>query len=783
MRDNSEPPREIKNAARDSSPEVEGFSADAKLKAEYISGSPRGALQDADSASDQLENGWKTPRVILKQGRHMVRHPNNNIYRTVIIVWLSLSVASVILAAANWLQLHFRLKASTNAVAIVDAAEGIQKSLLDVETAQRGFTIAGEETFLEPFNKAETVLPEQFSHFVDLASKDPDDLRQLMDLRAQAEVFLNYSRSVIKTRREKGFQAAADIVKTGEGRKIMDGIRDKVDKIKSYRYSLVSVAGRSSQRQLLRASLTSLVAGAIGIGAGVFAFYLARLSFRHQQHERELLEAKFKAEHENQEKSAFLANMSHEIRTPMNAILGFSELLSGELREPKHRQYLQSIRASATSLLQLINDVLDMSKVEAGALELRLDPTDPREICEFIRTVFSEPAMKNGVKLECKVAEDLPQSLLLDRVRLRQILVNLVGNAVKFTDRGHIYTNVTWEKQENSSNRITLVIEVQDTGVGIPKDKLDAIFKPFVQAGAHRDKEKTGTGLGLAIVQRLTRLMGGTVTVASVVGQGSAFHLRFPDVSVSVRLPKPDLAQVDGVTDLNELRPAKILVVDDNEQNCNLIAGMFVSTHHQLEFGTDGREAVEKARRFQPDVVLMDIRMPNMDGRQALEEMRRTSALQLLPVIAVTASNLLDEEKVLKETFNGYIRKPFTGRELFNELAHFIPRREKDQTTVPERPPPTTHSQTVTDSGAGLMAKLRMLETQEWPGLRDCLTVNETRAFAQKLKTLAHETPCEPLSVYAEALAFYADTYAVDALEKHLQQFPALIASLERLTT
>src|SRR6185295_252325 len=179
--------------------------------------------------------------------------------------------------------------------------------------------------------------------------------------------------------------------------------------------------------------------------------------------------------------------MSHEIRTPMNAILGFSELLETDLKETRHHQYLKSIRASSASLLQLINDILDMSKVEAGVMELHPEPTDAREICEFLRTVFAEPAARKGVKFECKAAEDLPHALLVDRLRLRQILVNLVGNAVKFTDRGNIYTRILWEKQPTSSH-ITLLIEVQDTGVGIPQDKLEAIFKPFVQAGAHRDK-------------------------------------------------------------------------------------------------------------------------------------------------------------------------------------------------------------------------------------------------------------------------------------------------------
>jgi signal transduction histidine kinase/CheY-like chemotaxis protein len=671
------------------------------------------------------------------------------------------------------------LKISALAVAVVDAADGILKSLLDVETAQRGFTISGDEVFLGPFAKAEAALPGQFDHFADLAGNNPTDLRQMTDLRAQAEVALAYSRRVVTTRRERGFEAAADIVKTGEGRLVMDKVRAKVEEIKSSHDLLTSTEGRSSQGQLLRASLTSLIAGAIGIGAGLFAMYLAGIALKQQQRERALLEDKLRAERENREKSTFLANLSHEIRTPMNAILGFSELLSAELRDPKHRQYLQSIRTSAGSLLQLINDILDMSKVEAGVLELHPDPTDPREICDFVTTVFSETAHKKGVKLVCNTAGDLPRALLLDRVRLRQILVNLVGNAVKFTDEGHIYLTVAWEKHEVSSSHITLIIEVRDTGVGIPQDRLDAIFKPFVQAGRNLDKEKMGTGLGLAIVHRLVEAMGGTVTVASVVGQGSAFHLRFPSVPISARLPAPDDDNAEARTDFNLLRAAKILVVDDNQQNCDLIAGMFSHSHHQLEFGVNGQEAVDKASRFHPDVLLLDIRMPRMDGRAALAEIRKTSGLELLPIIAISASNMTTDEQNVRESFSGYLRKPFTQRELFSELAQFLPQTKQERT--PEPPPPSSAINPVPVAGAwqGLSNQLRGLEIHEWPGLRDSLAVNETREFALKLGALARETNCDPLLAYATALGHYADTYAVDEMEKHLQQFPALIARVE----
>jgi CheY-like chemotaxis protein/two-component sensor histidine kinase len=483
------------------------------------------------------------------------------------------------------------------------------------------------------------------------------------------------------------------------------------------------------------------------------------------------MEAKLQAERSSQEKTVFLANMSHEIRTPMNAILGFTELLEGDLREPQHQQYLRSIRSAGASLLQLINDILDMSKIEAGVMELRLEPTDPREICDFLHTVFSGPAAKKGVKLECMVTQDLPHALLMDRIRLRQVLVNLVGNAVKFTDKGNIYVRVQWEKQQTSSH-ITLVIEVQDTGVGIPQDKLEAIFRPFVQAGAHREKEKAGTGLGLAIVRRLTEKMGGTVTAASVMGQGSAFSLRFPDIAISARLATGEKLERNGSADFNEISPATVLVVDDNETNCQLVSGMFANSHHRLLYAASGAEAVIKARDFKPDVILLDIRMPGMDGREALAEIRRIPGRELTPVIAVTASSLMSEENDLKDRFSGYVRKPFSKLELFTELAHFLPQSKRQQPTAP-----TPVGSSVAPE---LVADLRRLKADEWPAIRESLAVNETKAFAATLDSLGQRWNCQSLVAYAQALSRHAEDYAVVDMEKQLREFGNWVDRLEQ---
>ncbi len=705
----------------------------------------------------------------------MIRQPASQFYKTVVVVWITLSVASVVLAAITWWQLAARLATTRKAVAIRQQLDGVFNLLLDIETSERGYVITGDKKFLDPLNQGETNLPALFDHLTELTHDRPFLLKGVTDLRVQAGVFVNSLNEVIKTR-DHGFDKAAQMIATGDSRKQMGQIRVQIAELGRMRSDLLSDDGATARTQLWRASLTSLVAGILGVGAGLLAFWLSRLTIIHQQRERGLIEAKLQAEHSNQEKTVFLANMSHEIRTPMNAILGFSEVLQGELREPKHREYLQFIRSSANSLLLLINDILDMSKIEAGVMELHPEPTDPREICDFIRTLFSEPAAKKSLRLDCQVAEDLPRALLIDRIRLRQILVNLAGNAVKFTDRGGIDVRVLWEKEQTGS-QVTLIIEIQDTGVGIPQDKLAAIFKPFVQAGAHRDKEKQGTGLGLSIVKRLMEKMGGTVTVTSVLGEGSVFHLRFPNVPISMRLPTSGKPSLNGEVDFNQLRPATLLVVDDNDTNCRLLEEMFGGTHHRLVFGSTGEEAVARAREIKPDVVLLDVRMPGMGGREAMTEIRKTAGLELLPIIAVTASSMMDEENTLKERFSGYVRKPFSKRELFEELAEFLP-RHADAAAPPGGLPETDAEIMPGTNGAApkeLLVALRQMVLEPWPSVRDSVAVNESKVFAQDLEELGRRWQCQPLVHYAQTILHDAENYSVMELEKHLGEFAALV--------
>jgi signal transduction histidine kinase/CheY-like chemotaxis protein len=683
-------------------------------------------------------------------------------------------VASVLLAALTWLQLSDRLTAAQQAVALRAEMDQMLNLLLDVETGTRGFVITGNAEFLVPMLLAETRLPRQFDSLAELMKDDPGMLRRVMDLRAKVELSLDDQRKIITIRKNEGFMATKALLGDGQAKKRMDEIRLEVASIHNLRSHIVSDLGDKARSQLWRAFATSLVAGILGLGAGLFAFWLARLTLKHQERERELVEARLLAERNSAEKTVFLANVSHEIRTPMNAILGFSELLGAELTEPKQGHYAKAIRSGAESLLQLIDDVLDISKIEAGAMVLRPEPTDPRELCEFVRTVFAEITTRKRIKLSCHVAEDMPRALLLDRLRLRQILVNLVGNAVKFTEQGSVETRVSFERQLQSS-KVTLIFDVQDTGAGIPKEKQDAIFQPFVQGDTNHVRE--GSGLGLAIVRRLVERMGGTITVASIVGQGSVFHLRLPDIAISPRLPENRKDLADEVVDFNQLIPSTFLIVDDNELNRELMGGMFAGTHHRLVFGCNGRDAVERAREIRPDLVLMDIRMPELDGHAALLKIRQIPGLDLLPVIAVTASNSFEQPPDAVEKFNGFLAKPFTLQRLFDELGHFIPRQS---TTIAQ--PVQMAAEMKPAQREQMFGRLRQMERHEWPLICDSLGVNEVQSFARKLESIGKQFECIPLQNFARLLSGQAEAYAVSEMEKQLLEFPKFLGELEQAT-
>jgi CheY-like chemotaxis protein len=258
---------------------------------------------------------------------------------------------------------------------------------------------------------------------------------------------------------------------------------------------------------------------------------------------------------------------------------------------------------------------------------------------------------------------------------------------------------------------------------------------------------------------------------------GSAFHLRFPNVPISARLPASGRSSSTGEINFNELQPATLLVVDDIKTNRELIAGMFAGSHHRLRFGSSGEEAVAMARELKPDVLLLDVRMPGMNGNEALVEIRKTPGLEFLPVIAVTASNLTDQGNSQREQFSGHLRKPFSKRDLFDELADFLPRLPK---TEPPGEAAEPERGSVPPAPRELIYQLRQLIIEPWPSIRDSVAVNESRAFALGLEGLGQRWRCESLVQYAQNVLHDAENYAVADLEKHLGEFATLVDQLDK---
>ncbi|HWW00317.1 MAG TPA: ATP-binding protein [Candidatus Acidoferrum sp.] len=714
----------------------------------------------------------------------MIYRLRHGIIGPLAIFWLTVTVASVVMGAVAWSRFSSSIDASAEAEQFRESIDQLFSVLQDAEASQRGYLLTGNAADREAFTNAERTFPQTFERLVASARHDPEGQKDLIELRRLVDLELAELRQAIALRSEKGpagsAVTASAVVQT---RTVMDRIRQIIKRRHDNRLDLLSAKGEATRREMKLVHQMTWVAGLLGVGAGLFALYFYRVDYYQERARRELLEEKLHAEQAVREKSAFLANMSHEIRSPMNAILGFSELLEPEGLTPKQSQYVRAIRDSGAALLHLINDILDLSKLEAGKLELHPDPTDMRDSCEFLRTVFGQQAVMKSLQLQFELSPDLPRALLLDRLRLRQVLVNLLSNAIKFTERGFVKTRVSWASQIDGRSG-TLLLDVEDTGIGIPAEQLDEVFKPFVQANSVRTAEKEGTGIGLTIVKRLTELMGGTLAVESKVGRGTVFRLRFANVPVSGRLPVGDHAEPGGAVDFNDFAAATLLVVDDNQTNRELMAGIFEKTHHRVLFANNGQEALDHLKLTRPDVVLLDIRMPVMDGRTTLAEIRKQASLVSLPVIAVTASSNAGEEQELQSQFSGYIRKPFSRQTLFLALAQFLQRASPGN--GPEGQPLGETLKSIIipspDQAADwqeLALELRRQEATEWPPLRDSLAVNQTRTFAHKLFYLGEEAHCGPLVAYAATLTTFADAYAISQMEGHLAAFPKLVVSIE----
>ena len=468
----------------------------------------------------------------------------------------------------------------------------------------------------------------------------------------------------------------------------------------------------------------------------------------------------------------------------MNAILGYSDLLGFLIKDKTQSDYIESIKSSGRSLLILINGILDLSKIEAGRLELQYEFVNSQAYFSEFERIFSLRLSEKGLKFILEISPDIPAGIYIDDARMRQIILNLLGNAIKFTEHGTIKLKVSTEKHDNNNDPnkkeeefVNLRIEVSDTGIGIPKEMLEEVFKPFIQGQGQNVKKYGGTGLGLAITKRLLQLMNGTIDLDSQLNKGSRFTIRIPDVSY--------LNDYDKRADEIQLDPAEIvfdeaviLIADDIEHNRSYLRDALKNTKLKIFETENGQEALALAKRIVPDLIITDIRMPILDGFELLSKVKSDKVLKHIPVIAYSASVMKDQkDRILESRFAGLLVKPVLVTELFFELMKHLKYK----------------SAKVTEPGKSISGTVGNKEVSDLPELIDSLEnsfkdvcasfeviqpIDEIRSFGNQLIILGSKHNSGVIIGYGEELVRAADSFNIDTILKLIRNYSLTVKSL-----
>ncbi len=504
-------------------------------------------------------------------------------------------------------------------------------------------------------------------------------------------------------------------------------------------------------------------------------------TFERKIMQKSILDERDRANDANRAKSEFLANMSHEIRTPMNAILGFSEALYHKLDSVQHRKMIESVLSSGNLLLSLLNDILDLSKIEAGKLDISLQPVDLLNILDEIKLLFDDKARKSGIKIYISASENFPSQLILDDIRIRQVIFNLVGNAVKFTHNGFVRIKVFFNQKNPESGE--LVLQVEDSGIGIPESQQELIFESFRQQSGQSNRVYGGIGLGLAISRKLVEKMNGVLSVSSKEGEGSIFVVTLPDVAVGAS--GPGKTGLSGFSDNIIFKNSSILVVDDVSSNVEALQNLLAVAGLNISSAENGEEALIILESLVPDIILVDIRLPGMSGYELAERIKSDPGLSGVPVIAFTASVFNTGKIESSGLFDALLLKPASRFDLLKLLSRFLEYEfaaveltagKEDQLNIAtiEEPPEGT-----VQAIAGM---LRDRLIRKFEIIRDQFILFRIEEFAEGLREISAIYDYVWLRQYSERIMHELEMVDLDSLRDTLNFFPAFYEKILRLS-
>ncbi len=560
----------------------------------------------------------------------------------------------------------------------------LEKDIISVESNIRGSVSMRDSGLLSTMSDQIREVEDDLGRLKKITDNDSSEI-YITQLRRLVNLKLVHSRRIIDSFQVSGKNAAENVIATQWGKVLTDSIIMITHQLEDSRERLLETVTSSidaSGEKALQFG-TILIVVVLSSGAVLFWFIINTIRRQNQLIDR-LNTSEKKLKEAVTIKENFMANMSHEIRTPMNAVLGFTKLLKRKSLDAESKEYVDTIERSGENLLTIINDILDLSKIEAGMMRIENAPFNIRGLLFSVETLFREKMAEKKLSLQVQIGQEIPDMLSGDAVRLSQILVNLVGNALKFTDRGHIQLIVKGDK--TSGQTILCHFTVADTGIGISRDELVHVFERFHQAEETVTRQFGGTGLGLSIVKELVQLQNGKISVESEPGKGTSFHFSIPYQIVSA-----ESANTYQLTDPHAERSPEtslhILVAEDNEINQALVRHLFKDWNLSYDIASTGVEAIQLLQKNQYDLILMDIQMPKMDGYTATRIIRQELKMDI-PIIAMTAHAMAGEkEKCMGYGMNEYISKPIREEQLLSILHRFS---DKSPTVQP-RPSSTSN--------------------------------------------------------------------------------------------